>query len=56
MSLPEEIFFVCLLGYFLTLNSLYLAITVAALVQLHRRAAAATSTSRDSGPRRPRCP
>src|SRR5438270_9588581 len=36
MSLPEQIFFVCLLGYFLVLNSLYLAITVAALVQLHR--------------------
>jgi cellulose synthase/poly-beta-1,6-N-acetylglucosamine synthase-like glycosyltransferase len=36
MSLPVEIIFVCLLGYFLTLNSLYLAITVAALVQLHR--------------------
>jgi cellulose synthase/poly-beta-1,6-N-acetylglucosamine synthase-like glycosyltransferase len=36
MSLPEEILFVCLLGYFLALNSLYLAITVAALIQLHR--------------------
>ncbi len=36
MSLPVEIVFVCLLGYFLTLNSFYLAITVAALVQLHR--------------------
>jgi cellulose synthase/poly-beta-1,6-N-acetylglucosamine synthase-like glycosyltransferase len=36
MSLPAEIFFVCLLGYFLVLNSLYLAITLAALVQLHR--------------------
>jgi cellulose synthase/poly-beta-1,6-N-acetylglucosamine synthase-like glycosyltransferase len=36
MSLPVEIVFVCLLGYFLTLNSLYVAITVAALVQLHR--------------------
>ncbi len=36
MSLPVEIVFVCLLGYFLTLNALYLAITVAALVQLHR--------------------
>jgi cellulose synthase/poly-beta-1,6-N-acetylglucosamine synthase-like glycosyltransferase len=36
MSLPEEILFVGLLGYFLALNSLYLAITVAALVQLHR--------------------
>src|SRR5438270_10810244 len=36
MSLPEQIFFVCLLGYFLVLNSLYLAIRVAALVQLHR--------------------
>lgn len=36
MTLPDEIFFVCLLGYFLVLNSLYLAITVAALVQLNR--------------------
>ena len=36
MTLPEEIFFVCLLGYFLVLNSLYLAITMAALVQLQR--------------------
>ncbi len=36
MNLPEEIFFVCLLGYFLVLNSLYLAITFAALLQLHR--------------------
>jgi cellulose synthase/poly-beta-1,6-N-acetylglucosamine synthase-like glycosyltransferase len=36
MTLPAEIFFVCLLGYFLVLNSLYLAITVAALVQLQR--------------------
>src|SRR5579884_3787310 len=36
MSLPAEIIFVCLLGYFLALNSLYLAITVAALIQLHR--------------------
>jgi cellulose synthase/poly-beta-1,6-N-acetylglucosamine synthase-like glycosyltransferase len=31
-----EIVFVGLLGYFLVLNSLYVAITVAALVQLHR--------------------
>lgn len=36
MNLPEEILFVCLLGYFLALNSLYLTITVAALVQLQR--------------------
>ena len=36
MNLPEEIVFVCLLGYFLVLNSLYLAMTVAALIQLHR--------------------
>jgi cellulose synthase/poly-beta-1,6-N-acetylglucosamine synthase-like glycosyltransferase len=36
MSLPAEIGFICLLGYFLVLNSLYLAITVAALVQLQR--------------------
>ena len=36
MSTPVEILFVGLLGYFLTLNSLYVAITVAALVQLHR--------------------
>jgi cellulose synthase/poly-beta-1,6-N-acetylglucosamine synthase-like glycosyltransferase len=36
MNVPEEIVFVCLLGYFLVLNSLYLATTVAALVQLHR--------------------
>jgi cellulose synthase/poly-beta-1,6-N-acetylglucosamine synthase-like glycosyltransferase len=36
MNLPEEIVFVCLLGYFLVLNALYLAITIAALVQLHR--------------------
>ena len=37
MSTPVEIAFICLLGYFLTLNALYLAITVAALVQLHRQ-------------------
>jgi cellulose synthase/poly-beta-1,6-N-acetylglucosamine synthase-like glycosyltransferase len=36
MNLPEAIFFVFLLGYFLALNSLYVAIAVAALVQLHR--------------------
>lgn len=36
MHTPVEIVFVALLGYFLSLNSLYLAITVAALVQLHR--------------------
>ncbi len=36
MSLAGEIFFVCLLGYFLVLNSLYLSITIAALVQLSR--------------------
>jgi cellulose synthase/poly-beta-1,6-N-acetylglucosamine synthase-like glycosyltransferase len=36
MSVVVEIVFVCLLGYFLTLNSLYVAITVAALVQLRR--------------------
>jgi cellulose synthase/poly-beta-1,6-N-acetylglucosamine synthase-like glycosyltransferase len=36
MNLPEKIFFVSLLGYFLVLNALYLATTVAALVQLHR--------------------
>lgn len=36
MTAPVEIAFICLLGYFLTLNSLYLAITIGALVQLHR--------------------
>jgi cellulose synthase/poly-beta-1,6-N-acetylglucosamine synthase-like glycosyltransferase len=36
MNSLEAIFFVGLLGYFLVLNTLYLAITVAALVQLHR--------------------
>jgi cellulose synthase/poly-beta-1,6-N-acetylglucosamine synthase-like glycosyltransferase len=35
MSTPVEIVFVCLLGYFLLLNALYFAITVAALAQLH---------------------
>ena len=37
MSTLVEILFICLLGYFLALNSLYLAITVAALVQLDRQ-------------------
>jgi cellulose synthase/poly-beta-1,6-N-acetylglucosamine synthase-like glycosyltransferase len=36
MSTGTEIVFVALLGYFLSLNSLYLALTVAALIQLHR--------------------
>ena len=36
MNTATQIAFVCLLGYFLVLNSLYVAITVAALVQLRR--------------------
>jgi cellulose synthase/poly-beta-1,6-N-acetylglucosamine synthase-like glycosyltransferase len=36
MSPPVEIVFVSLLGYFLVLNSLYLAITLAGFVQLRR--------------------
>jgi cellulose synthase/poly-beta-1,6-N-acetylglucosamine synthase-like glycosyltransferase len=36
MNTAVEIIFVALLGYFLVLNSLYLAIGVLALVQLHR--------------------
>jgi cellulose synthase/poly-beta-1,6-N-acetylglucosamine synthase-like glycosyltransferase len=35
-STVVEVVFVALLGYFLVLNSLYLAITASALVQLHR--------------------
>jgi len=37
MSTPVEIIFVALLGYFLALNALYLAVTVAALVRLRQQ-------------------